>query len=99
MYDKHIQTTVTVRGLLVSLVYFVTKEWSVEWWLNEEVYATSEQFVETQSALEMLETLLRVHEHEHISNQLINEFESRQYASEQSDAVLFEKYANKDIPF
>lgn len=96
MYNTHIQTTITVRGFVIFIEYFVTKDWAVEWWLNEGAYEASEQFVETQAALDLLEALLRTHEHEHISEKLVSEFEARQYAQEQAEAALL---AQEDIPF
>lgn len=96
MFDTHIQTTISVRGFVVFIEYFVTSEWAVEWWLNEGAYEASEQFVETQTALDLLESLLRTYEYEHISQKLIDEFESRQYAQEQAEAALLEQ---EDIPF
>lgn len=96
MYDTHIQTTITVRGFIVFIEYMVTKDWAVEWWLNEGAYQVAEQFEEAQMGLVLLETLLRTHEHEHISEKLISEFEHRKYAQEQAEAALL---AQEDIPF
>ena len=89
MYETDIQTTLSIRGEIVWIEYMVTENWAVEWWLNPGVY--KDDYSES-----LLETLLRVHESKNIEEQLLSEFESRQYAEEQRLAALVE---NEDIPF
>lgn len=96
MYETHIQTTISIRGFVVFIEYTVTKEWAVEWWLNEGAYQISEQFCEVQTGLDLLETLLRTYEHDRIASTLISEFEQRQYAQEQAEAAELMK---EDIAF
>lgn len=96
MYDTHIQTTITIRGFLVFIEYRVTPEWAVEWWLNEGAYSASEQWIEVQAALDLLDHLLRTHEDAHITRALLDEFESRQYEEEQRLSAMT---AEEDIPF
>lgn len=89
LYETDIQTTLSIRGEIVWIEYFVTPEWAIEWWLNPGVY-------ENDYSTDLLETMLRMHENSYIQEQLINEFESRQYAEEQKFSNAL---AQEDIPF
>ena len=88
MYDTNIQTTLAIRGHRVHITYRVTKNWAVDWWLTD--------IPNRQGHVELLETLLRTHEYQTITEELLNEFESRQYHEEASAAALFDQ---QDIPF
>lgn len=96
MFNTEIQTTVGVRGFVVFIEYFVTESYAIEWWLNRGSYDPGHDHAEVSAGLDLLETLLRMHEHGRIESELLNEFESRQYAQEQAQAALL---AQEDIPF
>jgi len=81
MYDTHIQTTLSIRGHVVFIEYSMTREWAVDWWLNDAAYVSEDAVTDTGLAL--LETLLRTHENQTINEMLADEFEARQYEEDQ----------------
>lgn len=93
MYNTHIKTTVSVKGFVVFIEYFVTEEWAVEWWLDSEVYES--EIPVRQTVVQLLNWYLRG-DAEIITTQLMDEFESRQYTQEQADIAKLEQ---EDTPF
>lgn len=96
MYNTDIQTTLSVLGHIVFIEYRATEEWAIEWWLNPGEYADPAEPDEAGPGIELLEALLRTYERNRIEEQLLNDFESRKYAHDESLAAQF---ANEDIPF
>lgn len=94
MYETQIQTTLSLLGHLVFVEYRMTKEWAVEWFINLAAYPSED--ATTDSALMLLESLLRTNYSDKIEQQLLSEFEGRQYAEEQAEAA---KLMEEDIPF
>ena len=93
MHDTHIQTTLSIRGHIVFIEYSVTPEWAIDWWLNPGAYETEDP--STVAALELLDSLLRTHEHATIREQLMDEFEARQYEEDQRLSALADMEDNR----
>jgi hypothetical protein len=93
MYDTHIQTTIAIRGHVIFIEYFVTKDWAVEWWLNYGAYDLEDSA--TNAAFNLLDTMLRTHEHARINGILMDEFEARQYEQEQRVSALADMENNR----
>lgn len=97
MYDTEIQTSLSIRGNIIFVCYQVTKDWALEWWLNPGEYDEGrEEYPVLCQSMQMLDTLLRVHENERIEQILLSDFEHRQYAEEERTAM---QLAQEDIPF
>lgn len=90
MYNETIKTTVDVRGHQLWIEYKVSPEYAISWWIVRSSTNLND------SCLELLETMLRLHESESIRNSLIDEFEDRMYALE---AQLHARMEEQDVPF
>ena len=95
MYNRPIETTVSVLGFVVYLRYFVTVQNAVNWELHPLWYQ-DENMEEPSRGIELLETCLRVHWDASIQEQLYIEFEERMYEQEAKLAAQAQK---QDIPF
>ena len=92
MYNRNLETTISLRGFIIFITYRVNEDWSVEWFLNRGEYEDS---MPTDSAIELLESMLRMHEYQYIENELLSEFEARQYEEEARLSALADMEANR----
>lgn len=82
MFNRSIQTTISILGFVVYIRYFMTAQNAVEWQLDLTWYADHVDPDCAGLGIELLEAVLRVHWSGFIAQRLQEEFEARMYEQE-----------------
>lgn len=97
MYNSDFNTSISIMGHAVYITYTVDQNWTVDWYLTPTEYAMPrDELPDTLvRGLECFETLLRTHWSGYIRQELLNEFEARQYEEEARLSALAEMEMNR----